>query len=175
MTFSARLAAALTALMLLGFAATAWSEELPEYRLKAAILYNFVAFTEWPPEVGATLNLCILGKDPFGTDLDSLQGKPVGARHLAVHRSSGVESLNECQVVFVAGSAMGSLSNALARLRGQPVLTVADSPGAAAAGVALNMNIVNSRITFEANLAAARSAGVNLSSKLLRLATDVRQ
>jgi hypothetical protein len=99
----------------------------------------------------------------------------VGARHLAVHRTSGVESLNDCQIVFIASSATGSLSNALAHLRGVPALTVADSLGAAALGVALNMNIVNNKITFEANLAAARGAGLNLSSKLLRLATEVRQ
>jgi len=175
MISSARIPAALTALALLWFAPRAWSDDLPEYRLKAAVLYNFVVFTEWPSEVGPTLNLCILGKDPFGADLDSFQGRPVGARHLAVHRTSGVESLNDCQIVFIASSATGSLSNALAHLRGVPALTVADSLGAAALGVALNMNIVNNKITFEANLAAARGAGLNLSSKLLRLATEVRQ
>jgi len=55
------------------------------------------------------------------------------------------------------------------------VLTIADAPGAAKRGVALNMNVVNNKITFEANLTAARAANVKLSSKLLSLATEVFQ
>ena len=55
------------------------------------------------------------------------------------------------------------------------MLTVADVPGAATQGVALNMSVVKNKITFEANLTAARAANVKLSSKLLSLATDVLQ
>ena len=60
-------------------------------------------------------------------------------------------------------------------LRGQSVLTVADSSGALQQGVALNMGVAQGRVTFEANLAAARAMRLNLSSKLLRLATEVVQ
>ena len=55
---------------LLTYAPAAKSDDLPEYRLKAAFLYNFAAFTEWPADVGSTLNLCVYGQDPFGEDLD---------------------------------------------------------------------------------------------------------
>jgi hypothetical protein len=152
----------------------AWSAGLPEYCLKAAFIYNFALFTEWPPEVGATLNLCVYGHDPFGPEIDGLQGKPVGARVIAVHGSTDGASLTSCQIVFVATSTVDDLAKLLARLRSVPVLTVADSAGAGAQGVARNMNVVNGKVTFEANLGAARGAQLKLSSKLLQLATEVR-
>lgn len=175
MRLSSRVLLGLLSLALVAFAPRAAADDLPEYRLKAAFLYNFALFTEWPAEVGPTLKLCIHGKDPFGEDGDALQGKKSGARTIAVHRESNVERLKSCQIVFIAGSAAGSLPRLLETLHGAPVLTVADTPGAAAEGVVLNMNVVQNRITFEANLDAARRARLNLSSKLLRLATEVRQ
>ena len=69
-------------LALLWCAAIARAEEFPEYRLKAAFLFNFAVYTDWPAEVGSTLNLCIYGADPFGRDVDGLQGKAVGTDDL---------------------------------------------------------------------------------------------
>lgn len=159
----------------LSFALAAPGQDMPEYRLKAAFLYNFALFTEWPAEVGTALNVCIVGKDPFGKEADGLQGKAVGDRRITVQRKGGGESLNGCQVVFIAASAMDDLPRVLEKLRGNPVLTVADSPGAARQGVALNMTVEQNKIAFEANLKAARAARLVLSSKLLRLATEVQQ
>ncbi len=161
--------------LLLAFALPAQAEELPEYRLKAAFLYNFAVFTEWPGEVGPVLNLCIAGRDPFGKEVDELQGKPVGERSIAVVRKAVGESLKNCQVVFLAETAVANLTKTLEELRGRPVLTVADSPGATGQNVVLNMSVVQNKVVFEANLVAARSARLNLSSKLLRLATKVQQ
>ena len=149
--------------------------ELPEYRLKAAFLYNFALFTDWPANAGGTLNLCIYGTDPFGDEINGLEGKMVGERNIALSRKAAGESLKSCQIVFVSTAAIGNLPRVLAELRGLPVLTVADSAGATKQGVALNMAVVQNKITFEANLQAARAARLNLSSKLLRLATEVQQ
>lgn len=171
-----RLAAAAAWLAaLLVCAPGAHAGELPEYRLKAAFVYNFLLYTEWPAATGNPLNLCIVGTDPFGAEIDGLQGKAVAARTIAVHRRGAGESLKSCQAVFVARSAIDSLPRVLDGLRDQPVLTVADSPGAMRGGVALNMAVAQGRVTFEANLQVARAAGLGLSSKLLRLATEVQQ
>ena len=170
-----RLLVAVVAWTTLLLGAPAWANDLPEYRLKAAFLYNFAAFTEWPAEVGSTLALCIVGGDPFGAEIDPLHGKKVGERSLAVQRKTTPESLKGCQIVFITTAAGGQLPRVLDAVRGQPVLTVADAPGAMQQGVMLNMAVAQGRITFEANLAAARSARLNLSSKLLRLATEVLQ
>lgn len=162
-------------LVLLGGPGPTRAEDLPEYRLKAAFLYNFVLFTEWPADIGATLGMCIVGRDPFGKEIDELQGKAVGERSIAVLRKSVGDPLRNCQLVFIAESAIASLPKMLDELRDRPVLTVADCPAAAGQNVALNMSVVQNRVTFEANLHAARAARLNLSSKLLRLATKVRQ
>jgi YfiR/HmsC-like len=151
------------------------AQELPEYRLKAAFLYNFVQFTEWPADTPQVLTLCVVGTDPFDKDLDALAGRPVGSRNLAIKRRAAGSDLAGCQVVFFSPSTAADLARLLAPLKSRPVLTVADSPGALRQGVALNMAVVGERISFEANLLAARAAGLNLSSRLLRLATEVVQ
>jgi hypothetical protein len=80
------------ALALLSFALPIRAEPLPEYRLKTAFLYNFALFTEWPSDVGGTLHVCVHGADPFGTELDALQGKSVGERSIVVQRKDADEA-----------------------------------------------------------------------------------
>jgi len=163
------------ALALLSFTLPTRADPLPEYRLKAAFLYNFALFTEWPTDVGGTLHLCVHGADPFGAELDALQGKVVGERSIVVQRKDVGDDLSGCQIVFIAASAMGGVSRVLDELHGRTALTVADSPGAIREGVALGMTVTQNKVTFAANLLAAHRAGLNLSSKLLRLATEVIQ
>lgn len=155
-------------------AARAQTNDLPEYRLKAAFLYNFALFTEWPAEVGKTINLCVVGRDPFGKELDELQGKALGERSIAVLRKGVNEPLRSCQVLFIPESSIAGLPRMLEELRDRPVLTVADCPSSAGQAVALNMSVVQNKVTFEANVVAARTQRLTLSSKLLRLATKVR-
>lgn len=162
-------------LVLLGCASQAVANNLAEYRVKAGFLANFAAFTEWPADVGNTLNLCVYGPDPFGEDLDTLQGRSMGGRSIVVSRVVSVDTLGNCQLVFISRPVIDNLQRVLDTLSGKPVLTVADSPGAMRQGVILNMGTKLSRVTFEANLAAARGNRLNLSSKLLRLASEVRQ
>ena len=172
---NARIPAWCLGLALIAFAPAAVSNDLPEYRLKAAFLYNFALFTEWPADTGSTLNLCVYGRDPFGEEIDALQGKPVGDRRIVIRRVTNVEGLPACQVVFIADPSGDDISRVLSTLRGATVLIIADAPGAAKQGVALNMNVVKNKITFEANLTAARAANLKFSSKLLSLATEVLQ
>src|ERR1700722_13851026 len=145
---SARTSAWCLGLALIAFAPAALSDDLPEYRLKTAFLYNFALFTEWPAQVGSTLNLCVYGRDPFGEEIDVLQGKPAGDRHIAIRRVTRVEGLAVCQLVFIADPSGDGISRVLSTLRGAAVLIIADTPGAAEQGVALNMNVVQSKIPF---------------------------
>jgi hypothetical protein len=163
------------ALCLLSWCLSAHAADPPEYRLKAAFVYNFALFTEWPGDAGMPLNLCVYGSDPFGPEIDVLQGKAIGDRTLAVYRKPVGTALTGCQIVFIAHSAIGRAAQVLKELQGSAVLTVADSPGAARQGVVLNMSVSQNKVSFEANLLAARDAGIKLSSKLLRLATEVIQ
>jgi hypothetical protein len=153
----------------------ALADNVDEYRLKAAFIYNFASFTEWPAGLGNTLNLCIYGPDPFGQNLDTLQGRSVAGRNLAVRRTNSVDALANCQIVFITRPLISNLPRVFDNLNGKPVLTVADSPGAARLGVILNMDTEQNRIQFEANLGSARGSGLLLSSKLLRLAKEIFQ
>ncbi len=147
--------------------------EIAEYQVKAAYLYNFISFTEWPANTGAELKLCVYGPDPFGMELDALYGKNVGGRSLVIARVTTVELLDSCQIVFLTRDVISNLPRILDELRGQTVLTIADSPGAVRDGVAINMLQAAGRVSFEVNLEAAHEQGLNLSFQLLRLATEV--
>jgi hypothetical protein len=166
---------ALALLAALSSGLPARADDPSEYRLKAAFLFNFALFTEWPAEVGGVLNLCIHGIDPFGKEIDVLQGKAVGGRTIELQRRPSDESLAGCQIVFIAAPAIGNLPRVLERVRGHPVLVVADSVGAARGGAALNLAVNQDKVSFKANLQAARAAGLTLNAKLLRLATEVIQ
>ncbi|MXS82855.1 YfiR family protein [Nitrosomonas oligotropha] len=146
-----------------------------EYQVKAAFIYNFIAFTQWPVTTGPTINLCVYGEDFFGSEIDKLQSKPVDKRHIKVVRITAPEKLADCQVIFFSKSVSGSLSSLLMNLPGQPILTLADSPNAISHGIMINMNLVNEKIIFEINLGIVRQSGLDISSKLLQLATKVHQ
>lgn len=162
-------------LLLLACAPPAWADNADEYRLKAAFLYNFISFTEWPATLGNSLNLCVYGPDPFGKEIDKLQGRRVAERSLAVQRVNSVDGLGNCQIVFITRPVISNLARVLDALKGKPALSVADTPGAARDGATLNMGTEQNKILFEANLGTAHNNGLALSSKLLRLAYEVYQ
>lgn len=153
--------------------AVAPAQSAPEYRIKAAFLYNFALYTDWPSTVGSTLNLCVHGGDPFGETIGTIADKPIGDRRLSVLRNVPLGALSSCQIVFVSSAASATLPGVVDRLRDQTVLVIAETPGAARAGAALNLTVVDGRVGFEANVSAAQAARVKLSSRLLRLATEV--
>lgn len=171
-----RVVAALFCLSLFLYLPVAKGEAVSEYRVKAAFIYNFIAFTEWPKQPDeTTLNLCVHGQTPLNTEIKQLQGKKVNNRQINTHKKVELEHLNNCHIVFIASSSINRLPTILEQLKGTPVLTIADSPGVARKGVVINMDVANKKIVFEANLRAAQQAGLTISSKLLRLATEVHQ
>ncbi len=153
----------------------AFGQATPEYRVKAGFLYNFIAFTEWPQKVGSPLPLCVYGENPFGNELDALESKTVNGRNLTIRNPGSLDQLKSCRVLFVAGSAIGNLPRILEAVRGEPVLIVADSKDALDAGASINMVLRQGKVAFEVNLPVTRRADLSLSSKLLRLASEVRQ
>lgn len=151
----------------------AHADELVEYKVKAAFIYNFIAFTQWPEETGQTLNLCFHGEDYFENEIDKLQNRSVNNHQLRIIRTDSIGQLQDCQAVFFSKSEREKLPALLDALQDKPVLTLADSPDAAAQGVAINMVLANEKIVFEINLNKARSSGLNISARLLNLATKV--
>ena len=148
-----------------------------EYKVKAAFLYNFTLFVEWPAEAftgnDSPLTVCILGKSPFGGALDSLRGKTAKKRKLVIRQINRVEEMGNCHVLFVSTSEKMHLPNILAAVNNQNVLTVSDLDRFAQTGGIINFITLEDKVRFEINLKAAQQAGIRISSQLLKLARDV--
>ena len=146
-----------------------------EYQVKAAFIYNFLAFTQWPESSEQAINLCLYGEDHFGQEIDKLQSKSVGTRPIKVLRSNDPGQLKQCQAVFFSQPVNDNLADILNGLSGKPILTLADHSNAISKGVIINMNLINEKIVFEINLGSARKSALDISSKLLQLAIKVHQ
>lgn len=149
-----------------------------EYEVKAAFLYNFVRFVEWPQEAfagaGEPLRVCVLGRDPFGETLDrALGGKTVQGRALEVLRVGGMGEARGCHVLFVGDPEGRDPGSLLVVLGDAAVLTIGEAPGFARAGGTIQFVIEESRVRFEINAGAAERAHLRISSKLLGLARSV--
>jgi hypothetical protein len=149
----------------------------PEYAVKAAFLYNFTKFVEWPPSAfhddSSSLRLCVLGEDPFGDILEAVTEDAVDGRTLTVLRTDWMSDLAACQILFISRSERRKVTTILAAVRGAPVLTVADADGFLEKGGIINFILQGSKVRFEINQEVADQAGLKISSKLLRLASRV--
>ncbi|HZF80765.1 MAG TPA: YfiR family protein, partial [Rubrivivax sp.] len=92
-----------------------------------------------------------------------------------VRRINQFDALAGCNLVFVAGPAMASLSRIVAAAKGKPMLTVVEGAELRWRGAAITLMVESERIAFEVDMAAVREANLTLSSKILRLAREVRQ
>jgi hypothetical protein len=154
------------------------SAQFSEYEVKAAFISNFAQFVKWPekafPNAGAPLVIGVLGDDPFGSTLEKIiQSKSVEGRKLSIRRSHRIEDLKNCQLIFVSRSEQARVSEIVGSLRGTSALTVGDMEGFARMGGVIGFKMEGNNVRFEINLAAARSAELKISSKLLALSKIV--
>jgi YfiR/HmsC-like len=158
----------------------AWSQSSTTigYEVKAAFLFNFAKFIDWPSGSFVTpqspFTLCVLGQDPFGNILDdSLRGKMIGARPLAVRRIKDKAEARSCQIVFVSSTESAHLPEILGSLSGANLLIVGESNGFAASGGTIEFTLEDNHVRFNINIDAADRSGLKFSSKLLALAKIV--
>jgi hypothetical protein len=162
-------------LILLLLLAAPLRAQAPEYDLKAAFLFNFAKFVDWPPSAfageRAPLTICVYGEDPFGPTLDAVvQNERVGERSLLVQRPDSIDDLGECHVLFVSRSEKDRLGEVMSQVKGKPVLTVADTDGFLRAGGVINFVLEGKKVRFLIDQEAAERSGLRISSKLMRLA-----
>jgi hypothetical protein len=148
-----------------------------EYAVKAAYLYKFAPFVEWPPTAFASatspFQVCILGRDPFGTSLDkAATGQRVDEHRVVVRRLDRVDAASGCHVLYLGASPSQTTAEALRAVRGSPILTVADD--SRDVGAIIKFIVKDNRVRFDIDTAAAAANHVTISSKLLALAMSVR-
>ncbi len=158
---------------------SAQSNPLSEYEVKAAFLYHFAQFVEWPPEetfkgAGSPLTYCTIGEDRFHGALDAaLNGKTIGARSFRVQHLKQPQEIQRCQVLFIGAEEKNLLPAILAGVKGSSVLTVGESEHFVQEGGMIGFLLEENKIRFEVNLEAAERAKLKMSSRLLELAKTV--
>jgi hypothetical protein len=161
--------------LLLSQPGLAQSDDL-ESRVKAAFLFNFTKFVDWPPEsfasASAPLEICVLAGDPLAGALDeTVHGKSVNNRPLSVRRLQPGAEARDCKLLYLGDS--GQARDLLPALRGRAVLTVGDAPEFIRAGGMIRFLLVDGKVRFEVNRGAAEQARLTLSSRLLSVAHAV--
>lgn len=151
-----------------------------EYEIKAAFLYNFAKFTEWPPETFSgendSLIIGVLGQDPFGNVLEKLiGGKTIGGRPITIHRFRYSMPFEQSHILFISESETPRLSDIFQRLQKACVLTVSDIPEFAQKGGMIHLYPQENKIRFAINLSQVEKARLKLSAKLLNLAKIVTE
>ncbi len=146
-----------------------------EYQVKAALIYNFAKFIDWPADgaPGDALVIGVLGQDPFGPALEALQRKTVKDRPIQVKRFATLDALERCHILFVSSSEQDNLLEILAAISGDSVLTVGETESFAKAGGVIRLVNRRTKVRFQINVAAGESSGLQISSQLLKLAEIV--
>jgi hypothetical protein len=147
-----------------------------EYDVKAAFLYNFALYTEWPASSVNTFEFCILGKDTFGSWLDyirskKMKGKPIRIRYIVEN-----QDVKACHLLFIPAAEKDNFPRLAALIGQQSTLTITDSEQQnEKPNIAMIVMVPDgNRFTFDISQSEAKTAGLSFSSKLLRLARNVK-
>jgi len=149
-----------------------------EYSVKAAFLFNFAKFIDWPPEnfkaSSDPMIYCLAGEDPFGDLLDqALAGKTIGGHPVRLLRPKKPEDADVCNIVFLASKQEKLSARYLERLKDHSVLTVGEADDFLKQGGIIRFVLDDNKVRFEVNLTAAEHAKLKVSSRLLALARSV--
>jgi hypothetical protein len=150
----------------------------PEYAVKAAFIYNFAKYIQWPAasasEAKKPFVIGIIGKDPFGQAIDdAMRGLSMQDRTVVVRRLTGIDDVTACSILFISSTEKNNLQRILDVLRKAPVLTVGDMDQFAERGGMINLTTEENRVRFEINVEAIERVGMKPGSHLLRLARIV--
>jgi hypothetical protein len=168
------------------------SAQYKEYEVKAAFMYNFLKFIDWPEEKmakgGNQIIIGIIGEDPFGSATDVLKDKKVEDRDVVIKRFEGLQQLKEqaekgkkeqlealktCHLLFICPSEKKITAEIIDIVKSDGVLTVGDTGGFIESGGAIGFFMEDNKIRFNVNLTSSDKAGLKIRSQLLRLAKKV--
>jgi YfiR/HmsC-like len=148
-----------------------------EYKVKAAFIYNFAKFVEWPPQKlggdSAPLVIGVLGPNPFGDELENaLKGRQINGRGIVVRQFDDVEAAKAAHLLFVSVNDETKLRRAL---KEYGVLTIGQSESFTRNGGIITFTFEHDKLGFDINVGAAEQAGLKISAQLQKLAKSVRK
>lgn len=155
----------------------AGAQHVTEHDVKAAFLYNFTRFVEWPagtPRGSEPFRLCVVAGAPMTAAIErTMLGESVQGRPLRTLVPASPAEVPACQILFVGHTEKERAAPLLAAVRDLPVLTVSDTPGFASRGGAIEFLLEKGRVRFDVSTEAAKRAGLSISSRLLQVARYV--
>jgi hypothetical protein len=156
------------------------AQNLSERELRAAYLFNFARFAEWPAisfgSPSAPIQACVFGAtDPFDGALASYDGRMIGARPLKIRQAPSPAAAGDCHLLYVADSDAARLPVLRQAIGAFPALVIGESEALIDRGAMVAFRPADRRLAFVVNLAALRRADIRLPAQLLRLAAEVRE
>ena len=165
------------ALLAAWIAGTSAARPDSDYRYKAAFVYGVIKFVEWPasalPAGSQPIRLAVLGEDALSAFEAAFAGKTAAGHPIEVRGYARAKDLGPCEVLFIAQEAAQQARDALLSIRGRAVLTVSEPLAPGTPPTIIRLDVVNTKLVFDASLQTARDSGLKLSSNLLRLARTV--
>ncbi len=155
-------------------ASLALANNAGEYEIKAAFLYKFAQFTEWPGPVPDPFTICVLGDNPFADALQNLNGKKINKAVVVTQHPGSLDEAKSCQVLFLNPANIYQLKQWQAGLQGLPILTVSDEPAAWDYDILIVLSTEANRVSFNINRSAAHKVGIEFRSQFLQLARMLR-
>lgn len=152
---------------------------LTKYQVEAVFLFNFAKYVDWPaaafPNAAAPIIIGVVGTDLFGDNLQhNVEGKTINGRALVIKHLGADSDVSGCQILFISHSEASRTADILAKASALPILTVGEDEPFARNGGIINFVLKTGRVRLEIDLAAARQAGLRISSKLLAVADVVK-
>jgi hypothetical protein len=162
-------AAIVLVLACVGGTVPAGGAEMDEYQMKAAFLYSFLKFVQWPHGDGPIV-VAVLGDDPFDWRLDRvMKGRTANGREIVVKRARPSDDLTKVHILFVSRSEASRTADIVARMGQAPVLTVGDTAEFIDDGGMVRLFVDGDRVRFEIGIAAVEHARLRASAQLLSL------
>jgi uncharacterized protein DUF4154 len=152
---------------------------LTKYQIEALFLFNFAKYVDWPAgaftNAAAPIVIGVMGTDPFGDNLQhTIEGKAVNGRPFVIKHLTSDSDVSGCQILFVRDLEPSREDEILDKARALPVLTVAEAQPSTRNGSIINFVLKSGNVRLEINLAAAKKAGLTISSRLLAVADVVK-
>lgn len=158
--------------------ATARQGAALERSVKAAFLYKFLSYTDFPahafPDAAAPIVIGVLGSDDMAAEVQRIvAGRTVGSRAVSVRSLREGEPPAPVHLLFVAGSDSAKVARVLRQWPAGPILLVSECGNGLQAGSTINFKIIGEHVRFDVSLDAAEKSNIKLSSRLLSVANHV--